>query len=152
MQQMAFLIFSLLYFPFSVLSLPKPDPDNLFIHLHSNKSTGGEVRVGRIVYKWIILSYNCRTLFAFGNFPPWQFSIHHSAARWVWTSTLLNLKCHQSPPSQQQVIGSYKIYWNILSSLVNLSTISHLGLSWNAQASTQPPQTPPPPTHPTLIE
>ena len=48
MQKIAFLIFSLLYFPFSVLSVPKPDPDNLFIHLHSNKSTAGEVRIGRI--------------------------------------------------------------------------------------------------------
>jgi len=41
---MAFLIFSLLYyFPASVVSNPKPDPDYLFVHLHSNKSTAGEV-------------------------------------------------------------------------------------------------------------
>jgi len=41
---MAFLIFSLLYyFPASVLSNPKPDPDYLFVHLHSNRSTAEEV-------------------------------------------------------------------------------------------------------------
>jgi len=39
MQQM----FSPLYFPLLVLSAPKPDPDYLTIHLHSNKSTEGEV-------------------------------------------------------------------------------------------------------------
>merc|ERR1712192_180148 len=43
MQRMAFLVFSLLYFPLSVLSVPKPDQDNLVIHLHSNRSTPGEV-------------------------------------------------------------------------------------------------------------
>ena len=42
MQQIAFLVSSLLYF--CVLPYPKPDPDYLFIHLHSNRSTGGEVR------------------------------------------------------------------------------------------------------------
>ena len=36
-------IFSLLHFPILVLSSPDSDPDYLTIHLHSNKSTGGEV-------------------------------------------------------------------------------------------------------------
>ena len=47
-QEMAFLLSLLLLFPLSVLSEPKPD--NLFVHLHSNKSTAGEVSSGRIWY------------------------------------------------------------------------------------------------------
>ena len=43
MKRVAFLICSFLYFPLSVVSVPKPDPDYLFVHLHSNRSTGGEV-------------------------------------------------------------------------------------------------------------
>ena len=45
-QEMAFLLSLLLLFPLFVM-LSKPDPDNLFVHLHSNKS---KVRSGRIWY------------------------------------------------------------------------------------------------------
>ena len=52
----AFLIFSLLYFPLSVVS----EPEYLFVHLHSNRSTGGEVSQGwfaELVFdRWLILS------------------------------------------------------------------------------------------------
>ena len=44
-QEMAFLLSLLLLFPLSVLS--KSDPDNLSVHLHSNKS---KVSSGRIWY------------------------------------------------------------------------------------------------------
>ena len=43
--KMAFLLSLFILFPLSVLS--KSDPDNLFVHLHSNKS---KVRFGRIWY------------------------------------------------------------------------------------------------------
>ena len=43
-EKMDIFISSLLFYPLSVLSVPKADTDYLFVHLHSNRSTGGEVR------------------------------------------------------------------------------------------------------------
>ena len=69
------IIFSLvLLLPLSVLS--KPKSDNLYIHLHSNRSTPGEVRLGR---RW------------------------NPVSRFPWTSTRLNLKGHRSPQKPRQV-------------------------------------------------
>ena len=42
-EKMDIFISSLLFYPLSVLSVPKADTDYLFVHLHSNRSTGGEV-------------------------------------------------------------------------------------------------------------
>ena len=55
MEQIAFLIFSLLHLPLSVLAkAPKGDPDNdVNIHIHLNKSTGGKVKI--VFDHWIIL-------------------------------------------------------------------------------------------------